>query len=111
MSSSRQNPQVKAPFCLGAFVAAVAGSVVVLSSVVVDVLVLEVVGWLFRLRNLAVRAETLEMMLPVTDEASDEKVRMLAASNRLGASSDFTEEYVLEVRIDARSLTTERGFG
>lgn len=38
------------------------------------------------------RDETLEMMLPVTDEASDEKVRILAVSNKLAASSDFTEE-------------------
>ena len=41
------------------------------------------------------RAETLEMMLARVEELSVENVRMLAESNMLGASSDFTEEKVL----------------
>lgn len=49
------------------------------------------------------RAETLEMMLPRWEELSDEKVRMLAASKILGASSDLTEEYVLEEMMEAVS--------
>lgn len=58
-----------------------------------------------RPRSLAVRADTLEMMLPRVDELSDEKVRMLALSKMLGVSSDFTEEKVLEVTTEAPSLT------
>lgn len=69
---------------------------------------MDVVGFeveeVFR-RNLAVRAETLESRLPRADELSVEKVRTLAASKRLGASSDFTEENVLLVMTDAVSLS------
>lgn len=55
------------------------------------------------------RADTLEMMLPRTEELSEEKVRTLAVSKRLAASSDFTEEYVLEEMTEAPSLTDEDG--
>lgn len=68
-----------------------------------DVVGLEVED-VFR-RNLAVRAETLESKLPRADELSVENVRMLAASKRLGASSDFTDENVLLVITDAVSLS------
>ena len=47
--------------------------------------------WLFRLRNLAVRAETLEMML-LRDEVSESDRTLLAESKTLAASSDLTEE-------------------
>ena len=84
---------MKAPFCLAPFVVVVDDSVGLPSSAEADCLVdVRGLDWVFRFRNLEVREETLEMMLPVTEDASEEKVRMLAPSNILGASSDFTEE-------------------
>lgn len=110
MSSSAQNPQVKEPFCLGAFDAVVESPQVVIdeaSSSRIDDLVDAADDWGLRPRSLAVRAETLEMMLPVTDEVSEEKVRILAASNMLAASSDLTDERVLDVMADAPSWSRE----
>jgi hypothetical protein len=46
----------------------------------------------FRLRNLAVRAETLEMMLPRVDDVSEKARVLLAESKILDESSDLTEE-------------------
>lgn len=53
--------------------------------------------WLLRPRNLAVRAETLDIMLPRAEEVSDMVRILLAESNKLCESSDLTEEYVLFV--------------
>lgn len=58
--------------------------------VVVVVLVLLLL--LLRPRNLAVRAETLEMMLWRADEVSEAVRMLLPESNRLGESSDLTDE-------------------
>jgi hypothetical protein len=100
MPSSLQKPHVKEPFCLGAGVDDSLDAGDVSSS-----WVMEGRAACLRPRSLAVRADTLEMILPRVDELSDEKVRMLALSKMLGVSSDFTEEKVLEVTTDAPSLT------
>jgi hypothetical protein len=63
---------------------------------------------LFRLRNLAVRAETLDIILPRPDDVSEKARTLLPESNTLAASSDLAEEYVLVVRIDAVSLTISK---
>jgi hypothetical protein len=48
--------------------------------------------WLLRPSSLAVRAETLDSILPRADEVSEEVRTLLLESKRLGVSSDLTEE-------------------
>lgn len=55
-----------------------------------------------RARGLALR-ETLEMMLPVNDDASDAEVRALWMSQTLDASSERTEDWAVLEMIDDRS--------
>ena len=45
------------------------------------------------------------MILPRPDEVSEKARMLLPESNTLAASSDFAEEYVLVVKIDAVSFT------
>lgn len=61
-----------------------------------------------RVRNLA-PLETLEMMLPVIDEVSDEKVLTLCVSHTLEASSDRIEDGAALEMMDAVSDPSEGG--
>lgn len=117
MSSSRQNPHVKEPFCLGVAEDEAASLVVSIdeasSSRVVDDDLMEVADLIEaaaedpgrRPSNLAVRADTLEMRLPATLDVSEDRVRMLAVSNKLAASSDLTDERVLDEMTEAPSCS------
>lgn len=97
-----QKPHSKIPFCLAAPVdrepfsaAAASASHSEMGSLVREAdwrALLLALPWLLRPRNLAVRAETLEMMLPRADEVSERARMLLPESKRLGASSDFTDE-------------------
>lgn len=102
MPSSLQKPHMKAPFCLVALAAAVAGSLDwaaassvshVASSVWAGVVLLLSLLWLLRPRNLALRAtlERLDMML-LRDDVSEKARMLLPESKMLGASSDLTDE-------------------
>jgi hypothetical protein len=61
-------------------------------------------GRLLRFKNLA---ETLEIMLPRLEDVSEAVRMLLPESNTLVASSDFTDERVLLVKMDAESLSME----
>lgn len=98
MFSSLQKAHMKELFCLDALEMDAASPLVVSASSQVEspfsIDGIDVIPLLVCLlpRSFAVRAETFEMMLARVEELSVEKVRMLAASNILGASSDLTEE-------------------
>lgn len=87
MPSSRQNPQVKEPFCLGAAVVGVVSSASQDDSSVRAMLARVVDGLTWRLRLVLARGETLEVTLPHVDDVSENALLLLVESNIFDESS------------------------
>lgn len=87
MPSSRQNPQVKEPFCFGAVAAGVASSTSQDDSSVRDMLARVVDGLALGLRRWLARGETLEVTLPHVDDVSENALLLLVESNMFDESS------------------------